>query len=514
MKFEQLIQKLFNKSTKIFLGIFTVIFASIFTGILFAGFFDKNLLGYNSIWTVISTLTWLIMFILIFTAVFRMKQVSKAREIRTLIIIFVSVLIIQIIIGRLLETGPVYDFGAIFNGAGKWTVQGGISGGKDGEMLTLYFLRFYNNRGGLLFLHCIFNFVYLFGITDFYLVATVLNALLIDVAFLLVYLICRKQFGVKLAKMALMLCLFCIPLYYYVPVFYTDPLSMVFIPLIYYLYLLGKDKPLKSKLLYYGLAGISCAVGSMIKMTVLITLAAIIIDIILSCKTKRHIMTLLSPICISVIIIFLFNTLINQYYYSSIIDKEEEYRSRLPVSFWIMLGLNKERTGQYIGEDYNFIFEYENIEKRDIEAKKEIKQRIENFGVVDYLEFLFKKACINFGQGEYGVYYFIKDNPKHSTVLHEFGTEEGKYFSAFRNITQGYHVLLLIFITGSACLLLKRKDLKNISLIPYISIFGLFLFLSLWETNPRLTLNYFPMYIIAAVPAVNYICGKTLKFTR
>ena len=117
------------------------------------------------------------------------------------------------------------------------------------------------------------------GITDYYAIAMMFNALLAAATVLLITLICKRLFGVSQSVMVLIFVLMSPPFYFIASTFYTDSLSMVFPVLIVYLYLryLDSGANTKKRVISAVLLGLSCAVGMLVKYTVIIALIAVIL---------------------------------------------------------------------------------------------------------------------------------------------------------------------------------------------------------------------------------------------
>ena len=80
------------------------------------------------------------------------------------------------------------------------------------------------------------------------------------------------------------------------------------------------------------------------------------------------------------------------------------------------------------------------------------------------------------------------------------------------NISFAYHItLIFLFIVGLIGIIKKRKH--NTDFIVYVSILGLVIFLSIWETSPRYVLNFMPLILFQASPAVGELCDK-IKFRK
>ena len=296
---------------------------------------------------------------------------------------------INVILGYVLRYTPVFDLGAIFTGAKEWATTGNFIDHIDPSCWADYFYYFPHNLGGMTILFVAFKAASLFGITDYYAIAMITNALLVTTTMLLAILICKRLFGITQSVMVLICILLSPPLYFMASVFYTDALSMVFPVLIIYLYLKYVDSTAyKSRVVFVVLMGLSCGVGMLIKFTVAIALIAVIIHHFL---TNRFI-TSLRVTAISVVLVVAVFASFNAYFYSAHLNKESAKKLEVPYSHWIMMGL--EGNGRYNPSDYEFTLSFDDKEEQKTEINNRIKERIKDRGLLGMLNLFYEKGII------------------------------------------------------------------------------------------------------------------------
>lgn len=418
----------------------------------------------------------------------------------------IIVLVINVIAGYMLRYEHIFDLGAIYTGASEWSATGEFMGRMNPTCDQNYFYYFPNNLGGMTLLYVAFKIASIFGATDYFAISMVTNAILAVLTLLLIVLVCKRMFGVKQGVMA-MVCMMAMPaLYFVAPVFYTDSLSMVFPILVIYLYFQYIDSEATSKkILFASLIGIACAVGMLVKFTVLISLIAVIVYHLL----KKNFLSVIPMVAISVAIIFGIFSLFNQYFYANHLDEATAENLNTPYSHWVMMSL--EGQGQYNPQDYEFTRSFNDASERSTAISNRIKERIGAKGVVGMLELFNKKAIIVFGDGTLAQSDFLDDNPVNLNSLHSLVTYDGENYKMYRYICSGvyFSLLLLMLVSAFNGFRLNRQSME---LLPMLCMFGIMLFLMFWEVSSRYVTNYVPMVVILAVGGLDSmpkLKGKT-----
>lgn len=481
-----------NSLYKIFCVIFLLSFIWTFYNILFKADDPKLKPGV----IIICSAIFIIVLFLLFMGVKKI-DVSKLERHRFLLLglFFILLFAIQIIFDTQLKINPVWDFEAFFRGGESVAINGSLHSGYTAgtiQSYSDYFSMFPFNLGIVVFLAVFFKLSSVFGAADYYFIATIVNILIMDGAILLVYLICKKQFDIRIAFFALILCALCSVFYTYPSFFYTDSLSMLFPPLVYYLYLIARKKEKRSQYCYYAIIGILCAIGFLIKSTVVIMGIAIMIDLLLTTKYYgKTFLRMVSTVAGFAIIVLSFNL----YIYSFLLDRDHVDKLAIPYTHFIMMGMKG--NGGYNPEDYEYTKSQPNLQAKDRACKKEIADRFNALKLNGIFKLYTNKAASTFGNGTYDICGYHHVESENEGIIRELVASNGKYNDGFTIYSQAVHVSIFILITLMAFLSLFKKKRFHMSLL--LSVFGVFVFFLLWETKARIIVNYIPIFIVSAV---------------
>ena len=403
--------------------------------------------------------------------------------------------IVQLAAASALRFQPVFDLGAIYDGAIQWVETGSFPSQYD------YYYYFPNNLGGMAFLAVFFSLARLAGVTDYFMVAAVVNCLCVLAAILTTATVCKKQLGVKQAVFALVLFAVSLPFWFMAAVFYTDSLSMLFPVLIYYLYLkVQEGGPLWKRLVFAGLLGLAATVGMLIKFTVAIMLIAVVIDSLLHRSLKRT--GLLAGIAAALVCVgFLsFQAMI----YPAHLDRGQAKEINTPYLHWVMMGLKGD--GGYNGEDYEFTRSFATTEERDAALVEEIGRRVGDLGPSGLYKLFWAKAVKTFGSGTYNQSDFLDDNPVHENWLHRYLLYDGEDYQSYRAVCQVVFlaILALMALSGLWEALGNAERGKTWPLLaPRLAVFGALLFFVGWETSGRYITNFVPVIFLSAVLGID-----------
>lgn len=417
--------------------------------------------------------------------------------------------ILEVAFGLRLRFTPVFDMGAVYDGAITWVDTGAI------EPYREYFHYFPNNLGLLTLLKIVFSLGKALGITDYFLLGILLGALSLCLMMFSVFMICRKLLGADYTIVAMVLTALCFPLYFSAAAFYSDVMSMAAPPLFYLLYLYSREASSWQKRLslYLGMALVA-GIGMEIKFTVLIIVIAAGIEMLLSEDIRR----LLAMAAIHVAVIAAIFGITNRIFYPSLLDKEQARLQNTPIYHWIMMGAKG--NGSYNPEDYEFTRSFSDPEQRDEALKQEIVKRYSQMGLSGYWDLLKKKTVTALGDGTYAISDFLDDGPVNETSLHDYILYSSPKYGSYRTLCQGsYLLVLLLMLTGGIGSLLaglkrERQEHKGRdSIIPPLAFLGLWMFLMLWETSGRYFSNYISILLLCAVWGTAYL-GRLLTPTQ
>lgn len=521
------------KISKIIKIIFIIIFSSIFLGGLICN--QSQIKNAKFIPLLISFVIFFILWIAIYSIYERkVKSVSKKSEIIAFTIISIVIILIEIVFGYYLATGGEgWDLYVIIRAAKNIA--------NNAEMHiddVIYFQGFTQNRFIVVILALVYKIFAKMNITDTLIPGITINIFMIYISLVFLYFIVRKLYNNKTAIFMFASTIFLTSLFLYVSIFYTDTTSMPFIMLTFLLYLFYKDvKNKKKKILILTLMMISLFIGLEIKMTVIFIGIAILIDIILSKKTKENILYILYGIFILAILLGTYNNWINK---SEIFPFDtNDKTNQIPYMHWVMMGINTQENyyseGTWYGtwrlEDFlytlngtkensdNGTLMYEmgkattSYDEKRENAKNRIKQKINELGIFNFVKYLYLKSVFIFADGTYYAPAKISIDWVHKDCwFTEFFRYYGKNFNVYFYMAEGIHMVILFLTIISTLIDIKEKDDKlNVC---RVAILELFVFLLVWEARSRYVFNYILIIYILSIPALQKIARKYKNYLK
>lgn len=476
--------------------------------ILFANLYIRMCLNKYSVGMFGRTLLTIVLSVGVYWLLGRINGFLEKRE-KWILGIFLGVmLVVQITAGYYMEITPQWDFGSVFNAAVEWAESGDFT---DQE----YFYYFNNNLGELGALTLIFKLVRLFGIHQYNTAAMVVNAVLNVLMMLCVYLICKRLVSVRSGFFALFIFMVSIPSYLGASVFYTDVFSMLYPALVFWLYLKLRDAADNKHRIFYGIAmALAAWAGSEIKFTVMIMVVAIVVELLLRLDWKKLCFVLA---CVAAVFV-LCNGIYNADIYNNHLDKETAKQMNTPLLHWVMMSMQGD--GSYNGEDYEFTRGFTDTEERDTAIKERIRERMRGLGVSGMLKLAETKAEKCFSDGTYDHAAFFYHGLARQCFLDQYVCSDGAKFESYKKLCTGiffgFFVLMILgggirvfeLIQGGTAQV-SEKALSGV--IPQLSVFGLMLFLMMWETNARYIVNFIPMIYVSAALGMDALSGRFFR---
>lgn len=282
---------------------------------------------------------------------------------------------------------------------------------------------------------------------------------------------------------------------------YTDCISLSFS--IWACYIISRGK---KKAFNFVIAGILWGIGYAIKPTVIISMVAIFLIMLLTDYRRK-----IPKVFLGVLIGFLLSQmgvelLWNQFPCAEI---EEEYAA--PFEYWFALGLCGNGSDAENGEFAIRCLDASGLEAKKQIAREHIAENIEELWNVDHLV---QKARHNFASGHMGLPDF---NRYPINIMYHFFNDWGIYGGYAVMYTSGYFYALLLF--GLLSSFLHFKDYKQGKEVPLFAIigrlvmFGLVIFLMLFEANNRQLYNHMPWFAVIGVTGCERVglCLISLK---
>ena len=473
--------------TKLFYFLFAVCFTFAVVSILFRGAYQNAM---QQVFTVSGTAVCFIFLCLLDRLAGRYERGLEKNYKKILIAFSAAMFTLEMLLALMLRHGTWFDVGALHQGAAEWVETGTFASFYE------YYGYFPNNLGGMTFLYVFFKAASLVGFTDYYAVASLVTCVMLVSMMAAVSLICKRLAGVKSAVLSLAVFALSVQFWVIGGAVYTDTLSMLFPVLIFYLYLLSKEKRGWRRICLYLLMGLAAGIGSLNKITVLIMVVAVLIDVCLRFEWKEFLKIAVCVLGLAMVM----SMALDAYMYSAHLSRKEAEIHNTPLLHWVMMGLKGD--GRYNPEDYTLTRSLE-PEERGTVLLKEISRRVSERGMSGMLNLFSKKSAIDFGDGTYGANDFLKIYPEHSTWLHDFVLEKGSFYWLYSGYTTALHMALMLFMLSAAYRFIvgegRERERGSLLLPLYMAVFGIWLFLMFWEASPRYFSNFAPVIIACGV---------------
>ena len=366
----------------------------------------------------------------------------------------------------------------------------------------MYFARYPNNTAILLLYTAVFKVSsFLFhSMSDYFLLA--LNILAVDIG--VFYII--KTAGVisPQAKHFTVLFVFLFsPFYLYLPICYTDTLSIPFASSTLYCMLRiiknwgtfsKKDKVIRCLFL-----GFILFLGYEIKGSLIILMIAAYFILFFRFPFRRFMFVGGSVLCSFTVALILWNSCVNSL---NLITQEEYEHWQFPYTHWIMMGIHG--AGNYRTEDVYFSSSFDTYEGKKTATTEVIVEELRRIGVKGFVQRCFTKATTytwNFGTcyaerflGDYG------DPPHLPNALHKIVLTEGTYHWLLRAVTQT--IWLFFFLLTSINAIGEFRQYAPDHFLFTVTLTGAMCFFMIWEIHPRLTLNFTPLVLLSGSVAM------------
>lgn len=412
--------------------------------------------------------------------------------------------ITQFIFYRFAACWPVRDLEYIHNAAYEYAVTGQIVG-----LSQDYLYKFPNNLPVVGLLQLVWRIVYRIfgeGFTQWHAVAILMNAAAILVAYLFLFLAAEQLLGTRWGFWCWLVLYGCLPLQFLVTYYYTDTLTLPFAPMALYAWLrLRQEQRPHRKVCFAVLGGLALGVGGTLKATVLILLIALLIDGLLQWDWRSMAGILLTTVCS----LALCSLAVHHFAYGNgrVLDPAVAPDRATPYTNWIAMGMMGD--GSYTPDTNMAVWQKETKAEKEAFSREILRQRYEEqFGSFGkYLLFLNRKGVRSFGCGDLetpqtvGVHF-----RKEGGLAEKLVYEKGAWHTVYEYIAQGWHLAVFGAMLLAAGLSIRAGDKK--AFVPLLAVFGLYLFLLIWESSQRYLTNWLALFVLAAA------CGGKLLEMR
>lgn len=342
-----------------------------------------------------------------------------------------------------------------------------------------------------------------------------LNIVALDTSMFLTYRIVKKLHSRKWAYLSLLLSFFVYGLNGYLIIPYTDTFGMPFTIGAYDLLLKteGETDGKKKKLRMAGLA-VFMAFAYWIKPTTVILMIAYVMVRFAAARYGRNLRKLFS----SVMLVLVFTATFAGMNIGKMIFEQTENiiifddRYSMTPMHYVMMGLNRVSTGGYLQSDSDFSISSDPASVKAGREAERIGERLARYGPSGYADFLFRKLRTFMGDGTFfwgkeGSFAEFKDVDKGDTFLKNIYYTNGSSYEFYRYAAQG--IWLFILLLCGAGLFTGKSD-RNRAFVN-LTVFGLILFLLIFEQRSRYLILYLPYFIMAAVFSVKDLSARIGK---
>lgn len=423
----------------------------------------------------------------------RLSLLEDKLDVKTLNKIFVIValvmLALQIIFIILLGYKPISDSRYVDTAARNFACTGSFDNMYNGiEDHNKYFSRFPNNWCILMLLSFIYRAFYLiFGSVPGSSYA-VINLIAIHLAVFFMFLTAREIFKRKSDVVFSLFIILVLPvMYLYSPILYTDTLSMPFVAAAVYCFIrFMRSKKTSAQILWALLTSLLVGFGYSIKGSVGVLMVAFAIYMFL----KRKVVRAISVTALLAAAIVLFNSLVFSLGLSLGISNEKKLEKyRMPTIHWVMMGMVGD--GGFNKDEFRYTISFKSYDEKIAADKERIKEHINNYDLKGFSDHIRKKTAFTWSDGKYYSYHHLKS--AENKPLRYF-VNNGKKFGA---LCSAIHFSMLFLMLISFLHGFTKRHIDLMFMIRML-VFGLGLFLLIWETRSRYLINFVPLFVLVS----------------
>lgn len=411
-------------------------------------------------------------------------------------ILFLVMIALQLWFGWLLRITPGNDRNVIFRQAIEMAESGIL---KTSQEWNYYFLRYPNNRVLLLLEAGWFSLVKQFGVTNYLMANIVLNIAMIDLSLFFLLRLVKKVWNQRVELYCMILVFLFVPLYLYGPFVYTDSLTLPIVAgavLLYYkLMVEGKGffhkSPIRGNMGFL-LLGAVIWLGYSLKATIAILLVAFCIHIV-CIRRRRGMKACILMICIFAVLQIGTGAIIKQ---AQIVDETDYDTENFPYTHWIMMGLKG--VGNYDKVEREFTSSFASREEKKQANLQVIKERLQDYGKNGLILHQLGKSAYTWSNGMYDMEFYLNKEPIQDNSLQQWVFSTGKYIKILKIYTEGYHLIMQASILALLINGIKKRQMDFFAVIA-LCVFGLCLFLMIWETRPRYLMHFVPLFLFLSI---------------
>lgn len=399
---------------------------------------------------------------------------------------FAVLMAVQLRLSYSLQVVPSWDPGGVYISAREYVTRGKII------THVHYFDRFSNNTGLLCIEILYFKALTLLGLEIVPFHGTVLNIFITDAAIFFMFLFVRRIWGNPKAAVYLMISFFFTPYILYMPILYSDTVSMLFVALACYLFacFLQEKRRCRQALLLV-LISLDLSFGTKVKGTVAILLVALLLYAAFHFGFKR-----ILAVVLLLIIPFVAYSAVHEYAMEKLhVYTQDRETYKFPLEYWFYLGIDT--PGGFSDPIFQEVYAQQTYIGKQEAARAGIKKLWEAYTPATFADHIFRKAKYTYNDGAYFIGNYLQRQPQQDSRLQAFlftNSEKSVYYRSFANAYHYLLLLLLIFGMFHGC----RRRKFDVETMLFTALFGVVLFLFFWETISRYLLNFTPIMIALA----------------
>lgn len=413
---------------------------------------------------------------------------------------------VQVILGYWMEYTPLGDNMMLFNGPRMLALEGSFDNYPD---FGLYLARYSNQWGFFLMMTGAFKLLHAAGVTRFFLAFVVILAALHTAGFASLLRIAKRIRGARgqLALLALLFC--CLPVWLAASVLYTDTFSMPFVILALEAALRAAgQKDAKRQIGCALLCALFALIGGQIKMTAAIVLIAAMIVWLMEMKPLR------AAVCILLCgaMFFCGHAAVRRIMLAHVVDPAVHAQQHTPAIHWIMMSIptGDNPYGGYTG-DYGITWGMMDAGAPREEIMDSIYTRMKDrIYTLRYPNRLItaalRKNAAAMCDGTFGMTEMLDDVPVRENVVSSFVLSGRAHYPVYGALCTGMHMACMLLALAGCAYDIRRRDVRLA--IVYIAVFGMMLFLMIWEARSRYLFSFVPLLLLLASALVARMPGR------
>lgn len=503
-----------SKLIKVFTVLFTWIFLLSLGWMFFNCVFNNlNDLVHFEMKTIVPISILILLILMLVTAFTQKVLLKKHFFIKNkkifFILSFIIVFIFQLIVARKTYFDCGWDAGTVIR-SGKALVE------NPSEFGISYYQTFPNNILMVFLYKKIYLLSLLFSNISYEFLLIIISTILVDLSVIFALLIVSEFINKTAFIPAYIFSIVILMFSSWIAIPYSDTYSIIFPVLNIYLYLrIKKCTKVQNKIILSFLIGIFSIIGYQIKPTAIISMIAIIIScFIYNLKDKKS--CVMSLLIISCIVSsagagkLIYNKKVNRMQVNGV-SLVGDTDKQMPMTHFLMMGINENYIegrgtlyGAYNGDDYAISFGCATKEERINTNLAEYKERLKKLGISGYIKYISNKGNWMLSDGTF--YYggegsfaisecYESDNT--AKLLQSYFNFDGENYKVNAYFRQAVWTLVLFFIV-IPIIFIKKDFRKEEVFVIRMCIFGIIVFLLLFEGRSRYLLNHIPLFIVLA----------------